>query len=188
MTQDKYKEFISSIAKSGENRTFLNSDENHALEVLIQLFQIAQSEIRIFAGCLCKHVGNQPEYIVALSEFIERGGTLHILLNKFDEDSAKTSNLYKRLAYYKSKGYPILIKKTNLRPYRTEDTEKQEVHFTIGDNCAYRIETDIEKRTAECNFANPILANQFAVFFDSLFERSDSEEIDIIKLFDNDNK
>ena len=188
MTQDKYKDFIALIAKSGENRTFLNSDEHHALAVLVQLFQIAQHEIRIFAGGLCKHVGNQPEYIVALSEFIERGGTLHILLNNFDVNCARTSNLYKRLAYYKSKDYPIVIKRTNLKPYRTEDPGKKEVHFTIGDECAYRIETDIDKRTAECNFANPILAEQTAVFFDSLFERSDSVEIDITKLFDNDNK
>lgn len=188
MTQDQYKEFISLIAKSGENRTFLNSDETHALAVLVQLFQIAQHKVRIFAGCLCKHVGNQPEYIVALSEFIERGGTLHILLNNFDEDYARTSNLYKRLAYYKSKGYPMVIKKTTLRPYKTGDQEKKEVHFTIGDECAYRIETDVEQRTAECNFANPILAKQTADFFDSLFERKDSEEIDITKLFENDNK
>lgn len=188
MTQDKYKDFIALIAKSGENRTFLNSDEHHALAVLVQLFQIAQHKIRIFAGCLCKHVGNQPEYIVALSEFIERGGTLHILLNNFDENCARTSNLYKRLAYYKSKNYPIVIKKTNLKPYRTEDPEKKEVHFTIGDECAYRIETDIDKRTAECNFANPILAKQTAAFFDGLFNRNDSVEIDITKLFDNDNK
>lgn len=188
MIQDKYKEFIASIVKSGENRTFLNSDESHALAVLVQLFQIAQREIRIFAGCLCKHVGDQPEYIVALSEFIERGGTLHILLNKYDKDCARTSNLYKRLAYYKSKGYPIVIKKTALRPYRTEDPDKKEVHFTVGDECAYRIETDVDKRTAECNFANPVLGKQTAAFFDSLFERSDSEEIDITKLFDNDNK
>ena len=81
-----------------------------------------------------------------------------------------------------------MIKKTNLKPYRIEDLEKKEVHFTIGDECAYRIETDIEKRTAECNFANPILAKQTAAFFDSLFERNDSVELDIAKLFDNDNK
>ena len=95
----QYKEFVRSIYKSGENRTFLNSDEDHALDVLVQLFQTAQSKVRIFAGCLCKHVGNEPEYVIALSEFIERGGTLHILLNAFDEECARNSNLYKRLAY-----------------------------------------------------------------------------------------
>ena len=55
----------------------------------------------------------------------------------------------------------------------------------MGDEKAYRIETDVEKRTAECNFNNPVLASDTALFFDSLFERADAEEIDIIKLFND---
>ena len=184
----KYKEFVKNMAINGENRLFLNSDEDHALDVLVQLFQISKEQIRIFAGCLCKHVGNRPEYVVALSEFIERGGTLHILLNAFYEECARNSNLYKRLAYYKSLNMPIVVKGTSAKPYLTGDSDKKEVHFTIGDKKAYRIETDIEKRTAECNFNNPRIATNTADFFDSLFSRDDSKEIDIVKLFDDGNK
>ena len=188
MAKDRqYKEFVRSVYASGENRTFLNSDENHALDVLVQLFQSAQSKVRIFAGCLCKHVGNEPEYVIALSEFIERGGTLHILLNAFDEECARNSNLYKRLAYYISTGRPVVIKTTNAHPYRTSDPLKKEVHFTIGDDKAYRIETDIENRTAECNFNNPNLAKATADFFDSLFVRDDAKDLDITKLFNDGN-
>lgn len=181
-----YKNLIRSLAISKENRVFMNSDEDHALMVLVELFQLAQQKIRIFAGCLCKHVGNQPEYVVAISEFIERGGTLEILLNAYDEESAKESNLYKRLAYYKSQNKPIVIKKTEAKPYLMGDSDKKEVHFTIGDETSYRIETDVEKRTAECNFNNPIMAKEIAVFFDRLF--ADATEIDIINLFENGNK
>ena len=165
----EYKDFVKSLALSNENRTFLNSNEDHAVEVLEQLFQISENEIRIFAGCLCKHVGNRSEYIVALSEFIEQGGTLHILLNAYDEEAARNSNLYKRLAYYIDGGKPVVVKSTDAHPYRVFDTDKREVHFTIGDRKAYRIETDIDKRTAECNFNNPKLAENMADFFDTLF-------------------
>lgn len=185
---DKYKKFVTDLASNNINRIFLNSDEEHALAVLVQLFQKAKHEVRIFAGSLCHHVGNKQDYIVALSEFLERGGSLHILLNRYDEISAKTSNLYKRLAYYKAKNMPIVIKTTTARPYLTEDPDKKEVHFTIGDDSAYRLETDIEQRTAECNFSNPVIAKQIASFFDGIFDQPDSTEIDLVKLFNDDNK
>lgn len=189
MATDKaYKNFVATLARSGDNRTFLNSDEDHALNVLVQLFQSAKRTVRIFAGSLCQHVGNQPEYVIAISEFIERGGELRILLNNYNEELAKSSNLYKRLAYYKSQGKPVIVKTTPSRPYRTEDPEKKEVHFTVGDEQSYRIETDIEKRTAECNFNNPELAKSTADFFDMLFSREDAKEVNLLKLFGDDNQ
>lgn len=183
-----YKEFVTALSVSGENRTFLNSDEDHALEVLVRIFQTAQNEVRIFAGCLCHHVGNKQEYIIALSEFLERGGSLKILLNNYDVAIAKDSSLYKRLAYYKEKGYPLELKETSAHPFLTGDPDKKEVHFTVADNKAYRIETDIEKRTAECNFNNPDLAKGITSFFDQLFSREDAREIDLMKIFGNSDK
>ncbi len=188
MADRNYQDFVKALSEKRENRTFLNSDEDHALDVLVKLFEISQKKVRIFAGSLCKHVGNKPEYVVALSEFIERGGELCILLNNYDEKCAKSSNLYKRLAYYKSKGCNVNVKSTSAKPYRKADPEKKEVHFTIGDDMAYRIETDTEKRTAECNFNNPELAKKTAVFFDTLFENEESKEIDLKKLFDDGDK
>jgi len=186
--EKNYKDFVMALSISGENKTFLNSDEEHALEVLVRIFQTAQKEVRIFAGCLCHHVGNKQEYIIALSEFLERGGKLKILLNKYNEENAKASNLYKRLAYYKEKNYPVEVKESKACPYFTEDPSKKEIHFTVADDKAYRIETDIEKRTAECNFNNPNLAKDLITFFDGLFVREDAKEIDLIKLFEDGNK
>lgn len=183
-----YKDFVMALSIHGENKTFLNSDEDHALEVLVRIFQTAQEEVRIFAGCLCHHVGNKQEYIIALSEFLERGGSLKILLNKFNQEAAKSSGLYKRLAYYKEKGYPIVVKDTKAHPFLTSDPDKKEIHFTVADEKAYRIETDIEKRTAECNFNNPTLAKGMITFFDGLFVREDAHEIDLINLFEDGNK
>ncbi len=185
---EEYRNFVSSLAKGdGVNRVFMNSDEDKALVVLVELFKSAKNTVRIFAGSLYNCVGNRSEYVIALSEFIERGGELRILLNNYNEEFAKKSNLYKRLAYYKSQGKPVFIKTTNSRPYRTGDIEKKEVHFTIGDEKSYRIETDTEKRTAECNFNSPELAKTTADFFDMLFNREDAKEIQLLKLFEYDN-
>ena len=187
MVDSSYKLFIKQLAANHDCRVFLNSDEEHALTVFVQLFQVAQKEIKIFAGCLCKHVGNQPEYVVALSEYIERGGVLRILLNEYDENAAKDSNLYKRLAYYISTGHPVEIKTTTARPYLSSDPDKKSIHFTEVDGVAYRLETDIEKRTAECSFNNPAMASAISDFFDGLYNREGTELVDVVALFEDDN-
>ena len=51
----KYSDFVRSLAESGENRTFLNSDEDKAIEVMINLFHVSNEEVRIFAGNLCNN-------------------------------------------------------------------------------------------------------------------------------------
>ncbi len=182
---NNYRKLVESLAQSNEDRLFLNTDEEHALIVCVQIFKKAQNIIRIFAGCLCKHVGNEPEYIEALSDFIERGGVLHILLNEFDETCAASSPLFKRLSYYVSENRPIEVKRTDLKPYLASDPTKQNVHFTIGDESSYRIETNTRDRAAECNFNNPVIAKNTADFFDSLFSREDSINIDVVKLVGN---
>lgn len=184
----KYSDFVRSLARSGENRTFLNSDEDKAVAVMVNLFHVSDEEVRIFAGNLCNKVGDNPDYIIALSEFIEKGGKLFILLNDFNEEMAKSSNLFKRLAYYVSisedpENPSVKIRKTTATPWLANDTQKNPVHFAVGDKKAYRIETDTKHRTAICNFNNPPVAEGIANFFDTLFNREDSQVVDLINLF-----
>ena len=80
----EYKVFVHTLARNSEDRIFLNSDEDKAIVVLVQLIQNAQQELRIFAGNLCNLIGDNSDYIIAISEFIERGGTVRILLNAYD--------------------------------------------------------------------------------------------------------
>jgi hypothetical protein len=183
-----YHDFVANLASNRINRTFLNSDEDHALEVLVQMFNNAQEIVRIFAGNLCDHVGNKDEYVIAISDFIERGGKVRILLNNYNEERIKTSKLFKRLAYYISDGHDIIIKHTNIKPYAIVNGERNFVHFTVSDETGYRIETDIENRTAECNFNNPESAKKIADFFDHILTQDFSINVDLNSLFNNGNK
>lgn len=183
--EETYKIMVRELAmraRNGESNLFLNSDEEHALEVLVNIFKEAKSVVRIFAGDLCGHVGCEKEYIIALSDFIDRGGEVRILLNKFKNELVEKSALFKRLAYYQSEGKPVLVKSTDARPYRTTDDRKEEVHFTIGDEKSYRLEIDTEERTAICDFCDEKTASGLAVFFDGIFDREQSETIDLEKL------
>lgn len=183
MAEKAYRDFVHALAINRENKVFLNSDENHALDVLVEIFQNAKDEVRIFAGSLCKHVGNEERYIVALSDFLDRKGKLRILLNDYNPDYAKNSDLYKRLAFYKglSEG-DIIIKSTKATPHLKSDTEDINVHFTIGDRNSYRLETDIENRTAICNFNDTDRSSVLADFFDKLFASKEAKEIDLSEI------
>lgn len=179
----KYKEFVRQLGMNNDGRVFLNSDPDHAIVVSEQIFRQSNDTVRIFAKNLCRTIGNDPAYIAAMGDFIERGGKVRILLNGFEKELAIKSNLYKRLAYYKSLKHDIIVKTTDAKPYLTADAEQKEVHFTVGDNKSYRIETDIEKRTAECSMNNPPVASMTADFFDKMFEDAISTEVDLLKLF-----
>ncbi len=188
----EYREFVESLARGnngeGVNRTFLNSDKDKALIVLVELFKSAKETIRIFAANLCHDVGSEREYIEALSDFIEKNGSLKILLNSYNEEDAKNSNLFKRLAYYQSEGKNVVIKRTSIRPYFVGDEKKKEVHFTVADNKGFRIETDIDNRTARCNFNCPEEAEGVVKFFDEEFVKPLSVETNLTALFGYGNK
>lgn len=178
-----YKEFVRRLSDNNDERVFLNSSPSHAVVVTTQIFRKSKDTVRIFAKNLCRTIGNDPEYIAALSDFIERGGKVRILLNGYEESCAILSNLYKRLAYYKSLGNDIIVKTTDAKPYLSSDTAKKEVHFTIGDKTAYRIETDIENKTAQCSMNNPSVAEVVADFFDTQFSSNSAQLIDLLTLF-----
>lgn len=173
-----YITYIAQLANSKSNVEFLNSDEEHALAVLCQIIRSAEHKLRIFAGALCSTAPSNPEYISAISDFIEKGGKLVVALNAFSPEEATNSNLFKRLAYYIELGKDIHIYSTGAHPYLVSDPQKNKIHFTIGDNCSYRVETDIVKKTAKCNFNNPEAAANLIEFFDRIIANAEhSREI-----------
>lgn len=183
-----YKRFIHGLAINHVNRTFLNSDEGKMLDVFTEIFNRSQKEIRIFAGSLCNAATNNPEYIEALSDFIERGGRLIILLNSFNEDEAKKSNLYKRLAFYQTqKRDSVQIKITTAKPYIKANDIKQYIHIAIGDETSYRLETDTNARTAICNMSDPETAANYRRFFDNIWDTPANTTLDITAIFGNNN-
>ena len=117
-----------------------------------------------------------------MSDFIEKGGELRILLNNYNQEKARESLLFKRLAMYAKQNKNIEVKETNAKAFfRTEP--KQEIHFTVVDNIGYRIETNIEKRTARCSFNDSKIATATAEFFDKLYTDKRAQHIDLNNIF-----
>lgn len=183
MTHQQYKEFVRHQVITRSGLTFLNSDEDKMKTVYLEMLNNAQYEFRIFAGTLVCSVTDSPEFVETLSDYIERGGKLYILLNNYNEEQVLQSQLFKRLAYYKFKQKDIIVKQSNDHPFIITPEGNKDIHFSLGDKKSYRVETDIVKRTAICNMNNPKKAEQFATFFDDLFRKAENTEIDLVKLF-----
>lgn len=177
---ERYIEYISQLSQNRVNKEFSNCDAAHAIEVLTRIFKSSKEIVRIFIGTLQDPIPDASEYVSALSDFIERGGKVRIILNEYDPIKAKESNLFKRLAYYVSyKNADIAIYQTNAKPYLTKDVEKKPIHFTMGDDCSYRLETDIVKHTATCNFNAPNATKSLISFFDGMEEKATPVRINL---------
>lgn len=177
----EYRRYVKFLADNNENRIFLNSDNEKAIVVFTELFAIAHSEVKIFAGCLSNDVSNNGEYLSSINNFISKGGHLKILLNAFNEEKAKESDLLKRLAFYQTKNLPVQVRLCNDKPYFDNDPEEKEVHFTVVDSHAYRIETDIIARKSICNMNDNIMGHKLSDLFDSIFTRS--VDLDLISIY-----
>lgn len=177
-------EYISWLASDGgKKEMFANCDEKHAIEVLVRIFENAEKEIKIFAGCLCGNVPDEIRYITALSDFIGRGGKLTIMLNNYDRDKAVSSNIFKRLAYYTREGKDVKVLLTKAVPYITEEGERKPVHFTVADDKAYRLEIDIVSMSAICDFNNPEVARRYSAFFDRVLAETKPQTLNLLDLF-----
>lgn len=179
-----YIQFIKKLSSENAHQVFFNSNNEKALSVFIELFERSRTEIKIYAGQLCNdEVSNDPKYIIAISNFIERGGRVRIILNNYDADRALNSPLFRRLALYKSEGKDIVVKSAKGRLVSTLDDNKNEIHFCVADNISYRLETNINERTAQCDFNAPELSQALSDIYDSIFEKETSVEVDLVKLF-----
>lgn len=181
MELGEYRTLIHQLAKNNSTKVFYNQDAQHAEIVLTEIFEKSKDIIRIFAAQLNDNPPVSDEYIRKLSDFIENGGKVRILLNKYEPANILNSELFKRLAFYTLKQKDIQVKETSATVYYTNDPDKKELHFTIGDSCIYRIETDVEARMAEGSFNNEVVAKKFIDMFDRLF--TEGEDINLISLF-----
>lgn len=178
-----YSEYISTLREKRQNRVFMNSDSEKRKTVYRELLQSAKSNLRFFAGNLCDEITNSEEFVEGISDFIEKKGTLEIILNKFDEDLIKTSNLYKRIAFYSAQNYDVSVKKTSITVNISNNKKETPAHFAVADVLAYRLEVDIDKRIAICNMNDEVFAQNLVDIFEQISNNSKTSIIDLVNLF-----
>lgn len=161
-----YADEIFKLAENKENKVFYNSSAEHASIVHQALAKYANNYIYIFSSSMSSDVSNNPEYCYAIKNFLEtdRAHVIKIILTDYTDDFSHTE-IAKLLSRYPSQ---VSVKKYDGRVlYKGEPA-----HFTVSDDCAFRLETDIKERMAFGNFNSPVQAIELRNLFDKIFNSS----------------
>ena len=170
----EYREAVESYADRKENYLFHNQGSEHAKIIFENMFRTAENHIRIAAESLWNDsVVNTPEYLAALSLFLDRPNSkLDILLinepDKKDVAEKEDYNLYSFLYLHPafSEGR-IRIKSGEGKAFR--DSENNIIHFCTADERMYRLEDNVVLRTATANFNDEKMSKSLEELFDGIF-------------------
>ena len=171
------KEYIESIEKlSSEkiNQVFYNSCELHALIVLKNIVKNADEYIETVCGNMCSEVNNDVEYLKFVDNYLSgnRERKFKILFDEYNDDF-QNKPIAKTLAKY-----PGQVEIRKLKSQRILYQNKH-VHFTVSDNRAFRLETDIKQKMAWGNFNDTEKALGFHTGFNKFFNDSFSDVVAI---------
>lgn len=170
-----YSESVKVLAENKINNLIFNSGDKHACIIFKNIFLNSNDHIKIVAGNLHNEVTKSDDYLKSLINFLDlKNGKLDILLDRYENgEKVINSTLFKKLANYKEN---ICVKKTSRAFYIGTDEQKTHIHFTIGDNTIYRLETNITKREAKCNFSDEKFTSILNQRYTELFDNSETVE------------
>lgn len=168
-----YAEEIFEAAQKKEDKIFYNSSEDHAIIVHQALAKYAESYIDILSSSMCTEISNNNDYLAYIKEFLEKSAShrINIILLNYNEAflSSPIAGILKKFplqATVKRFGGQVMY---NNKP----------VHFTVTDDRAFRIETDIEKHMAFGNFNSPTQAISLKNKFEKIFQSKLVESVNL---------
>ena len=169
---EEYKEAVSFLACSHRNFNIKNEGNDYARVILTNIFFNATKSIRMAANTLRNSIVDSSEYLDSLDSFLGRSGaTLQIIVHHLPDNARENSNsnIYRRLclnpAYDEGR---IKVKSADGR--NRFFLGERPINFCVADSLMFRMEDDVEKRTALCNFGNESKAKELELAFDTIFE------------------
>lgn len=161
-----YRQDIFRLSDEKTDRKFFNSNSEHAAIVHQAIARGAEQYIYIYCNRFDSEVSNNVEYCEYIEKFLKDSPShrLHILFSGFSP------------AFYSHPLYAVLRRyagQVEMKSFDGQMTfEGRPVHFTVSDDRAFRLETDIEKRMAYGNFNDPGFALRLRSVFDKVFSSS----------------
>lgn len=167
-----YSEEIFRLAEEKKNEIFYNSSAEHAIIVHQALMKTAERYVCIFSSSMCSEISNNDEYIAYVRNFLEGGKDryIKILLTDYSNDFWKNP-IAKVLTHYPQQ---VQIKKYDGNVYYKDNP----THFTVTDDRAFRLETDIKNHMAFGNFNSEEQAKALKSVFDKMFLSRLSSTVD----------
>lgn len=166
-----YAEEIFELAKGKKDELFYNSSAEHAVIVHQALMKTADKYVCIYSSSMCTEISNNHDYCNYIEAFLKgrKDRKINILLTDYTNDFWN-KEVGKILSKYPQQ---VSVKKYDGTVYY-KDTP---VHFTVTDDRAYRLETDIENHMAFGNFNSEEQAGTLKEVFDKMFNSKLAESV-----------
>lgn len=168
-----YATEIFELAEKKVDKIFYNSSSDHAMIVHLALVKNASQYIDILSGSMCSIVSNNESYRNQIKTYLEQEGKpkINIMLTDYDE-SFVNKDIARLLTHY-----PLQV---TVKRIKGQFLYKgKPIHFTVSDDRAFRLETDIDKRMAFGNFNSPAQATMLKSEFDKVFTSPFAERINL---------
>lgn len=170
-----YADEIFRLAEERKNEIFYNSSAEHATIVHQALVKTATEYMYIFCSSMCTEISNNPDYCNLVRSFLEGDKNREIKIVLTDYNEGFTQMPIAKL--FAESPLQVSIKK-----YPGEVFYKgKPVHFTITDDRAFRLETDIDNHMAFGNFNSPDQAKAMKVVFEKVFQSKLASSISLCK-------
>ena len=168
--QSEYAANIFRLAENRDDKVFYNSSAEHAMIVHQALAKTANEYIYIFSSSMCSEISNNNEYLDYLKDFLnDKSHEIRIVFTDFSEAFLKMP-IAKLLATY-----PLQV---SIKKYPGKVLYNgYPAHFTVTDDRAFRLETDIENHMAFGNFNSPSQALALKEVFDRIYQSKLASEV-----------
>lgn len=180
---EEYQQAVEYLASQKKDFDIHNEGNDCAKVIFSNIFMNAKKSVRIAANTMRNDVVDSPEYQNALDAFLSNeGAELKIIIRKLPDNATEDSsnNIYRRL--YRHPAYlsgRIQIRNANRDLFHLG---AKPANFCVADGIMSRIENDVIKRNALCNFGRKERAIKLEEIFDQGFS-SVQEVVDLKQLF-----
>lgn len=168
---ENYDHAVEYFAQNSIDSQFDNEGPEHAATVLTQMLKHS-NEMRIFSGTFNSEVTNKTYFMKELDKFINEKKELYLILEQLPEKEKQSSALKKVIEYSKTGAYNVQYKIANpkfIEKLENSFTSNRALHFAIGDDQSFRVETDFENYKARCNFNDKVISGKLKNIFDTYF-------------------
>lgn len=133
---EKYRSSVTKLAENKSTLVFNNHGPEFACIVASTIFNNSK-KVNIFTKSMKGTFSSTDEYISSVSRFINKGGTLNIIVSDGEQLEQGQSKFLSRLKEYNSDlTNKIVLKKLN------KGIDSQSVYFMTGDEEKFRIQTN----------------------------------------------
>lgn len=182
----EYQKAIESLIKSNSNAVISSNGSQHASIVTAKILENATTSVKIITGNFSGIVSDSAIYLDALNSFLAKGKKLEILLTQSPNLNSLAYNLIKKNQQENSN---IQIKPLNSNGMKIlkESFKDSELHFVVGDNNMYRLESDRNSYGSNCSFNDTETAARLLNIFENCFRAGEILELEMQEFYNDPN-